>query len=48
MLIFIDTLPEARHGIGPPDGLKVELVNGAELGYAIDVGGAPLEIQSIT
>ena len=43
ILILVDALPEARHRIGPADGLKVELVDRAELGYALDVGGAPLD-----
>ena len=42
-----DALPEVWHRTGQtpgrPDGLKVELVDGAELGHALDVGGAPLE-----
>ena len=45
--ILVDALPEARHGIGPADGLKVELVDGAEDWHALDVGSAPLEIQYI-
>ena len=49
MPIIFDILPEASHGIGPADGLKVELVDGAEDWHALDVGGAPLyKVHNVT